>query len=111
MTASFRRTDKFYMDIKSLQEKEKSEWLEDNINSVKWIWAKTYAKIAPHYYIRKHEQPYLYGILQRMIESHGQDELYTNHKGTTYPCRYFYHGKYKYWEMSPVINRAEVSNG
>jgi len=87
------------------------EDLQEHIDEVSWIWAKTYADIAPHWYIRSHEEPYLYAIMQRMIKLKGKEEQYTNHKGTTYPCRYFYHGNYKYWEMSPVINRAEVSNG
>ena len=82
--------------------------IDEHIESVKWIWAKTYADFAPHWYIRRHEQPYLYEILHRMIKLHGIEEMYTNHKGTTYPCVYWYNGKYKYWEMSPVINRAEV---
>ena len=43
-----------------------------------------------------------------MIKKDGVQEMYTNHKGNTYPCVYWYRGNYKYWEMSPVINRAEV---
>ena len=82
--------------------------IDEHIESGKWIWAKTYADFAPHWYIRHHEQPYLYEILRRMIKKHGVQEMYTNHKGNTYPCVYWYRGNYKYWEMSPVINRAEV---
>jgi len=85
--------------------------LTEHIESVSWIWAKTYAEIAPHWYIRRHEQPFLYEKLSRMIVLEGVDENYTNHKGNTYKCRYFYHDNYKYWEMSPIINRAEVKDG
>ena len=82
--------------------------IDEHIESVKWIWAKTYAEHEPHWYIKRYEQPYLYEILHRMIKQHGIKEMYTNHKGITYPCFYWYNGKYKYWEMSPIINRAEV---
>ena len=90
----------------------KVDWqsLEEHCNSVKWIWAKTYATYAPHWYIRYKEQPYLYEILKRMIELHGVEEEYTNHNGRTYPCVYLYLGKYKYWYMKPVINKAEIKS-
>ena len=58
--------------------------IQEHIESVKWIWAKTYADFAPHWYIRQHEEPYLYEILRRMIKLNGVTEMYTNHKGLVF---------------------------
>lgn len=85
--------------------------LDDEIKDTEWRWAKTYAEIAPHWYIRMYDNPLLYGLLMKYIEKYGEDENYTNHKGTTYLCRYFYYNEYKYWHMSPVLNRALIKQG
>ena len=82
--------------------------VHDEINDANWIWAKTYAEIAPHWYIRLQDYPFLYGLMFRLITDHGIDENYTNHKGTTYICRYLYYGEHKYWCMHPIINRALI---
>lgn len=85
--------------------------LDELLESGNWHWAKSYAKIAPHHYIRMMEEPLLYGLLHRCISESGVDENYTNHKGQTYICRYFYYKEHKYWCMSPVINRAIIKQG
>ncbi len=82
--------------------------LKKEIEKADWVWAKTYADIAPHWYIRDIEHPLLYGMLLHKIKNYGVDENYTNDKGVTYICRYLYHGKHKYWWMRPVINRALI---
>tara|TARA_R100001460_G_scaffold8441_4_gene20876 strand:- start:3484 stop:3753 length:270 start_codon:yes stop_codon:yes gene_type:complete len=81
---------------------------EHEIENADWIWAKSYADTAPHWYIRDSEHPLLYGMLLHQIKEHGVDENYTNDKGNTYICRYLYYGNYKYWWMRPVINRAII---
>jgi hypothetical protein len=88
--------------------------LEEMIQSARWIYAKTYHEIAPHWYIRKWQHKTMVKQIKDKIKTEGVNEQYTNHKGTTYTCRYWYHNDYKYWYMDPVLNRAktkEVSNG
>lgn len=80
--------------------------LDEQLENANWHWAKSYAKIAPHHYIRMMEEPLLYGLLHMCISDQGVDENYTNRRGNTYLCRYFYYKEYKYWCMNPVINRA-----
>lgn len=85
------------------------EDLDTKIEKGHWHWAKTYAETAPHWYIRHREEPKLYQVLREKIKAEGKVEKYTNYDGISYLVTYFYYGNYKYWEMFPVINRAEVN--
>lgn len=82
--------------------------LDKLLEESEWRWAKSYENTAPHWYIKGLDNPLLFGILFDKIRDEGVDEIYTNHKGNTYICRYFYQDDYKYWYMYPVINKAKI---
>tara|TARA_Y100001963_G_C6751008_1_gene434211 strand:+ start:209 stop:511 length:303 start_codon:yes stop_codon:yes gene_type:complete len=90
------------------------------IDNTDWIFAKTYAKVAPHYYIRRRSSTILFWALLERIRNHGKEE-YFSHTGTDGKFResnfsYYYFEGYKYWTIDPydpfciIINRVEVEN-
>ena len=85
--------------------------LEAKANKVQWIWARTYADIAPHWYIREREQPDMFNTLQKAIKEYGVNEWYTNYKKNKYICRYLYLDEHKYWRMGSILNRALIHKG
>jgi hypothetical protein len=74
-----------------------------------WTFAKTYAKIAPHEYIVKEQEPDLFAEYEAKIAKSGKEEPFTLH-GKTNIYRYYYEGDYKYWIIENILNRAEVKS-
>ena len=88
--------------------------IEKFIDSADWVFAKTYAKTAPHEYAvrekNKHlEDEFVYFV--KYIREHGYQEMFW---GKPYTC--FNVGEHKYWTMgdlieeTTIINRAVVKN-
>ena len=76
--------------------------LNIDVESEKWIFAKTYAKSNPHEYIvrsRCHSVDF-FDALCEYIKNNGHIEYFYNHCGT-----YVSIGDYTYWQMGDVINR------
>ncbi len=102
------------MYIMRLQ-KSNLEKAEAFVESVEWIFAKTYAKTAPHEYIVKRYLPkekwdeFLW--FARLIREEGYDGKFYDH---TY--RYLDIDGKKYWtmdedvEMTELINRCDVGD-
>lgn len=78
----------------------KDREFEEKLKKQKWIFAKTYAKTAPHEYFLKIQNEELFLELKRRIEKLGIDEKFYK---TTF--RYYYHGEYKYWCYDDLVNR------
>ncbi|MBT6690857.1 hypothetical protein HOB10_00785 [Candidatus Parcubacteria bacterium] len=72
-----------------------------------WIFAKTYAKIAPHEYIVKENELELFDEYKIKISKSGKEEEFTLH-GKMDIYRYYYEGDYKYWIMGNILNRAKI---
>jgi hypothetical protein len=72
-----------------------------------WIFAKTYAKIAPHEYIVKENEPELFDEYKKKIDLSGKEESFTLHEKTNI-YRYYYEGNYKYWIIENILNRAKI---
>lgn len=77
------------------------------INRVKWKWAVTYAKTAPHWYILQAEHPGLFWHLSRAIGDEGIEKEFKN-SGHFY--KYLTIGEYVFWRMGNIINRADKSS-
>lgn len=92
-----------------------SDRLKKFIDGVAWIFAKTYAKTAPHEYVvydnLNSEQQIEYDWFVRQIEVNGVDEKFYN---TTF--RYLYINGMKYWvhdlheREGGVLNRDPAEN-
>lgn len=87
--------------------------MEDSINNVKWIEAKTYASFAPHEYFLEENNRVTFDFLQSKIKSEGVDELFTmpargDKPAYTLPYRYWYYNGFKYWQMGNVLNRTKI---
>jgi len=95
----------------------KDKELSELINSTDWIFAKTYAKVAPHFYIRRRSSKDLFWELLKRIRKHGRRETFTHYwegKKKTSNFSYYYFEGYKYWTIDPydpfsiIINRVEA---
>ena len=71
------------------------------LNEAEWIWARTYADKAPHWYVLKSNSPWLHSQMAEIIAQHGMDRPF---ESQTY--RYLDVGDYEYWVMGDVLNRA-----
>jgi hypothetical protein len=90
------------------------EKVEKFIDSADWVFAKTYAKTAPHEYAVRDKNPHLedeFVYFVKFIRKHGYEEMFWNKPYTRYNV-----GKYKYWTMgnpideTTIINRAIINN-
>ena len=72
-----------------------------------WIFAKTYAKIAPHEYVVKKNETLLFAEYEEKINKAGVVEPFTLH-GKTNIYKYYYEGSYKYWIIENILNRAKI---
>ena len=90
------------------------EKIKKFIDSADWVFAKTYAKTAPHEYAvrekNKHlEDEFVYFV--KFIRKHGYEEKFWSKMHIYYDV-----GKYKYWTMgnpideTVVLNRALIGN-
>ena len=77
------------------------------INNNKWIFAKTYAKTAPHEYIVKYGNDYghLFAEFAQYIVKHGYKKFF----GET---EYYYldYNGYKYWTMDIDLDKTDLIN-
>ncbi|MFP4022810.1 MAG: hypothetical protein ACLFTS_03110 [Candidatus Paceibacterota bacterium] len=72
-----------------------------------WKKAGTYEKKAPHEYVMKADVPAFFERMQDLIKNRGVYEEFTI-DGKTDRYKYYYRGKYKYWIIMNVLNRARV---
>lgn len=78
------------------------ENLQEFIESVDWVFAKTYAKTWPHEYIVQEQVDNdLFLQLADFIDTHGYDEYFYEKKQ-----RYLDYNGYTYWHMGNIINRC-----
>ena len=85
------------------------ERVRNLIQNNHWIFAKTYAKTAPHEYVCR---DYLDDSMKKefvwfvkYIREHGQPENFFNAEYI-----YFYFGDYKYWTMGNPIDETTIIN-
>jgi len=74
------------------------------LEQANWIWAKTYATFAPHWYIFEKDNSELFPKLSVLIEKKGEDRRFRN-TGKIY--RYLVIGQYQYWRIGNILNRAK----
>lgn len=92
------------------RKKIKAEIIEDmnlvqkEIAKQKWIFAKTYAKTAPHEYIVRKSDPVFFDKMCKLIDVKGYSETWKD--GKTY--NYLKVEKYKYWHFDIILNREKV---
>jgi hypothetical protein len=92
------------MASKVESEKQFQEW----VDSVRWQFAKTYAKNAPHEYTITEWRPELHETLRAFacfIREHGQIDLYHGHPFTVY-----YLNGWKYWSCDKDSDNATLIN-
>ncbi len=90
------------------------EKIEKFIDSADWVFAKTYAKTAPHEYAVRKKNPHLedeFVYFVKFIREHGYEEIFWGKPYTRYDV-----GKWKDWTMgnpieeTTIINRAELKS-
>lgn len=77
--------------------------LIQDIKAQEWTFAKTYVDTAPHEYFLYYQNPELYEALVEKIEKSGVSERFFRRNYI-----YLYLGKYKYWYIGSVMNRALI---
>jgi hypothetical protein len=85
-------------------DKETIQELEKEIAEQKWIFAKTYAKTAPHEYIVKKSSPEFFDKMCRLIDSEGYNARWRDGK----EYKYLKIGTYKYWHFDIILNREKI---
>ena len=95
-------------EIKMPQIDEKQS--ESMLSEVKWTFAKTYAKTAPHEYIVNHQYPSVFEQMCNSIDAEGYDQDFTL-SGHTNRYRYYNLGGYKYWHFDTILNREPLNCG
>lgn len=73
------------------------------LGAAPWRFAVTYARTAPHWYIIEHQAPDLVRTMAEAILTHGYDGTWRGH-----PFRYLNVDGYKYWFLTPVLNREPL---
>jgi hypothetical protein len=81
------------------------------IATARWRWAHTYAKWAPHWYVRKADSdPVEWTRFARFVWREGTDMHWRG--GTTMVTRYWDHDGFMYWAGSEheevLVNRARI---
>lgn len=74
---------------------------------MKWTYAKSYAKIAPHEWVLREDAPAFFKRMKGHIKKGGVREPFTLH-GKMNWYRYWYRGRYKYWIIMNILNRAKI---
>ncbi|OGN00104.1 MAG: hypothetical protein A2817_02235 [Candidatus Yanofskybacteria bacterium RIFCSPHIGHO2_01_FULL_39_8b] len=75
---------------------------------MKWTFAKTYAKTAPHEYVLQKNEPKTHRYIKEMIRKHGVWEEFCMPGGKPYQVHYWYRGRYRYWVIDNILNRTRV---
>jgi len=82
--------------------------IEKFIESADWVFAKTYAKTAPHEYAVREKNPSLedeFVYFVKFIRKHGYKEMFWNKAYTCYDV-----GEWKYWTMGNPIDETTIIN-
>ena len=77
------------------------------INRANWVWAKTYAEKAPHWYcVRKEfgDDP-TFDEAVRYIRENSIEAYFWGKK-----FRYCFHNGYKYWTMGNPVSETTIIN-
>ena len=80
--------------------------IKKGIKDAKWIFAKTYAKTAPHEYIIKNQNLELFNAIANLIDTKGYTKDFTL-SGHTETNKYFDIDGYRYWHYDVVLNRTD----
>jgi len=87
----------------------KRKLLESWIDKQKWIFAKSYAKTAPHEYLLlkdlTEKDKRIFKNLAKKIKEEGYDSYFYKAK-----FRYLRIGEYKYWSMDKTIETTNLIN-
>jgi|ETN01SMinimDraft_4_1059930.scaffolds.fasta_scaffold217203_2 hypothetical protein len=78
--------------------------LLNEINMQKWIFAKTYAKTAPHEYITRKSNPDFFDKVCDLIDRNGYIKKWKDGKEYTY----LKIGDFKYWHFDMILNREKI---
>jgi len=81
---------------------------ENNDQKMKWTFAKTYAKAAPHEWILREKESVLFQYIAKRIKENGVWEDFAMPGKKPYRVKYWYRGRYKYWVIMNVLNRAKI---
>ncbi len=85
------------------------EQIKKFIAGVEWIFAKTYAKTAPHEYIVRDNlsdnDKIFFDKFAKIIERQGYVKKFYNTE-----FKYLNIGEKRYWHMGEVINRDDIKN-
>ena len=82
--------------------------LQDFIDSYEWIFAKTYAKTAPHEYcVCEYGDPKRNEFVEfaKHIKQHGYKDYFWGH-----PNMYLRIGEWKYWSMDDPVENTNLIN-
>ena len=80
--------------------------IKKEIKKADWIFAKTFAKTAPHEYIIKEKNPWLFNAIANLIDNKGYSHEFTL-SGHTETNKYFEIDGYRYWHYDVVLNGAD----
>lgn len=85
-----------------------NEKIKKFIGSADWVFAKTYAKTAPHEYAIRKNNPNLekeFICFVRFIRENGYEEKFWSQTYTYYDI-----GEHKYWTMGNPIDETTILN-
>ncbi len=92
----------------TLSRKEQERLFQTWVDSVRWQFAKTYAKKAPHEYTITEWKPELDATFKQFvlfIRQNGQIDLYHGH-----PFTVLYMNGWKYWTMGSPVEETTLIN-
>ena len=81
--------------------------IEKEITQQDWIFAKTYAKTAPHEYIVRETNPDFFDKMCKLIDEEGYVERWRDGK----EYKYLKIGNHKYWHFDIILNREKNESG
>ncbi|MCP4612923.1 MAG: hypothetical protein GY845_29880 [Planctomycetes bacterium] len=84
------------------------ENIERFIDSANWVFAKTYAKTAPHEYAVREKNPdleYEFIYFVKFIREYGYEEKFWSKTHTYYDV-----GEWKYWTMGNPVDETTIIN-
>jgi hypothetical protein len=96
------------VNMETLYRNEAERRFQAWVDSVRWQFAKTYAKKAPHEYTVTDWRPDLEAKFKEcvlFIRKHGQIDLYHGHPFTVY-----YMNGWKYWTMGDLLEETTLIN-
>jgi hypothetical protein len=79
--------------------------IAEHLPRIQFIFARTYARTAPHEYFLQHQDPETFELIKQLIGGYGYEETFWGR-----PYRYADLGEHKYWILGMVCNRAPREN-